>query len=70
VALFGDSADATMQRRQAAAVTRKLWLLCAHGLIIKVQKTHRYQVSAQGRRILTALLSAHAADTCRLAAAA
>ena len=68
-ALFGDTADDRLQRRQAAAVTRKLRLLCAHGLLIKVQKTHRYQVSAQGRRILTALLSAHAADANRLAAA-
>jgi hypothetical protein len=70
LALFGDATDQTVQRRQAAAVTRKLRLLRAHGLIVKVQKTHRYQVSAQGRRILTALLSAHAADTRRLADAA
>jgi len=45
-------------------------LLRAHGLIIQVQKTHRYQVSAPGRRILTALLAAHAADAAQLAAAA
>jgi hypothetical protein len=70
LALFGEAADATEQRRQAAAVTRKLRLLRAHGIIIKVQKTHRYQVSAQGRRILTALSAAHAADANRLAAAA
>lgn len=70
VALFGATADATQQRRQSAAVTRKLRLLRAHGLIIKVHKTHRYQISAQGRPILTALLSAHAADATRLAAAA
>jgi hypothetical protein len=70
LALFGEPADETVQRRQAGAVTRKLRLLRAHGLIIKVQKTHRYQVSAQGRRILTALLLAHAADADRLAAAA
>jgi hypothetical protein len=70
LALYGNSTDQTEQRRQAAAVTRKLRLLRAHGLIIKIQKTHRYQVSAQGRRILTALLSAHAADADRLAAAA
>jgi len=69
-ALYGTSADSTDLRRQSAAVTRKLRLLRAHGLIVKVQKTHRYQVSAEGRRILTALLSAHAADTNRLAAAA
>ena len=70
LALFGDSVDDAARRRQSAAVTRKLRLLRAHGLIIKVQKTHRYQVGAEGRRILTALLSAHAADARRLADAA
>ena len=70
VALFGEAADQAEQRRQSAAVTRKLRLLRAHGIISKIQKTHRYQLSAQGRRIVTALLSAHAADADRLAAAA
>jgi hypothetical protein len=69
VALFGATADETVQRRQASSVTRQLRLLRAHGLILKVQKTHRYQISAQGRRVLSALLSAQAADTNRLAAA-
>jgi hypothetical protein len=69
VALYGDTADETVQRRQAARVTRQLRLLRAHGLILKVQKTHRYQLSAQGRRVLSALLSAHAADASRLATA-
>jgi len=70
VACFGATDDASRQRQQSAAVTRQLRLLRAHGLIIKVQKTHRYQVSAHGRRVLTALLSAHTADATRLAAAA
>jgi hypothetical protein len=70
VALFGEPADETEQRRQSAAVTRKLRLLRAHGIIIKIQKTHRYQISAQGRRVVTALLAAHAADANRLAATA
>lgn len=69
-ALFGETADQTERRRQSAAVTRKLHLLRAHGIIIKIQKTHRYQLSAQGRRIVTTLLSAHVADADRLAAAA
>jgi hypothetical protein len=69
-ALLGEASDAATRRRQSAAVTRQLRLLRAHGLIIRVQKTHRYQVSAEGRRILTALLSAHAADATRLAASA
>lgn len=66
-ALYGAAADPTAQRRQSAAVTRKLRLLRAHGLILKVQKTQRYQVTAAGRRILTALLTAYAADASRLA---
>jgi hypothetical protein len=70
VALFGQTDDAALRRKQAAAVTRQLRLLRAHGLLIKVPKTQRYQVSAAGRRILTALLSAQAADASRLAAAA
>jgi hypothetical protein len=70
LALFGEAADDSVRRRQAASVTRKLRLLRAHGLIIKVQKTHRYQLSAEGRRVVTALLSAHAADAARLAQAA
>jgi hypothetical protein len=70
LALYGPAADKATQRRQSAAVTRRFALLRAHGLILKVQKTHRYQVTAEGRRILTALLSAHAADASRLASAA
>lgn len=70
IAGFGESDDASLRRKQAALVTRQLRLLRAHGLIVKVQKTHRYQVSAQGRRVLTALLSAYAADATRLAATA
>ena len=70
VALYGAAADALTVRRQSARVTRQLRLLRAHRLIIKVQKTHRYQLSAEGRRVVTALLSAHAADATRLAAAA
>jgi hypothetical protein len=32
-------------------MTRKLALLRAHGLIVKVQKTHRYRLSAEGQRV-------------------
>jgi hypothetical protein len=68
-ALYGEPANEAEQHRQASSVTRQLRLLRAHGIINKIQKTHRYQVSVQGRRIVTALLSAHAADATRLAAA-
>ena len=61
--------DERVQRQQAAAMTRKLALLRAHGLIVKVQKTHRYRLSAAGQRITTALLAAYEADVTRLASA-
>ena len=58
------------QKRQAAAVTRKLRLLRAHGLIRKVSGTHRYVVTERGRQIMTALLVARQADTAQLTAMA
>jgi hypothetical protein len=70
VALHGETEDDDQRRRQAAAVTRQLALLRAHGVIIKVPKTHRYQLSASGRRIVTALLAAHASDVNHLMASA
>ncbi len=57
-------------KRQAAKVTRLLRLLRAHGVIAKVPKTHRYQVSAEGRRRVTALLAARHASTEKLLKAA
>lgn len=54
------------QRRQAARVTRRLALLRAHGLIKKVSGTHRWQVTTQGRRLITALLAARQADVDQL----
>jgi hypothetical protein len=62
--LFGADADSTtVQRQRSAAVTRKLRLLRAHGLIHKVPRTHRYVVSDHGRTTITALLAARNAST-------
>ena len=70
--LFSDAASATPEeaKRQAAKVTRLLGLLRAHGVIAKVSKTHRYQVSPGGRNKVTALLAARQADTEQLLKAA
>jgi hypothetical protein len=70
--LFGDAAAATPAeaQRQAAKVTRLLCLLRAHGVITKVPKTHRYQVSARGRQKVAALLAARQANTEQLLKAA
>jgi hypothetical protein len=71
VLLFGEpAADATERRRQSAAVTRRLRLLRAHGLIHKVPKTHRYQLSPHGREIINALLAARQASIAKLTQAA
>jgi hypothetical protein len=64
--LYGDSDDPVERRKQGAAITRLLALLRAHGLIVKVPKSHRYNLSAASKRIVTALLAAHAADSARL----
>lgn len=65
--LYGpDPPDAVEKRRRSAAVTRKLRLVRAHGLIRKVPKTHRYVVSEAGRRTITALLAARNANADQL----
>ena len=63
VLLFPDTGKSKQEeRRCAGAITRKLLLLRAHGLIRKVQGTHRYQLTLKGRTATTALLVASNAD--------
>jgi hypothetical protein len=64
--LFGPTHDRAEQRRQAAAVTRKLALLRAHGLLKKIPGTHRWVLTEQGRPIVTALLAARHASVDQL----
>jgi hypothetical protein len=54
------------RRRRAAAVTRKLRLLRAHGLLKKVSGTHRYVLTTTGRELVTALLAARKANVEKL----
>jgi hypothetical protein len=65
-ALYGKTEDASQRRRQSAAMTRLLSLLRCHGLIVKVNQSHRYHLSASGRRTVTALLKAHECDVSHL----
>ena len=60
--LYPGDHPAIQRRRQSAAITRKLALLRVHGLLRKVSGSHRYVLSPNGRRILTALLAARHAD--------
>jgi hypothetical protein len=66
--LFQKPKDKTQERKQSAAVTRKMRLLRAHGLIHKIAKTHRYQISPLGTEVINALLTARQASSAKLAA--
>jgi hypothetical protein len=57
-------------KRQSTKVTRLLRLLRAHGLIAKIAKTHRYQMSEKGTARVSALLAARRANTKQLLQAA
>ena len=53
-------------RRRSAAVSRKLRLLRAHGLIQKVPRTHRYHVTQAGRLAIVAVLATQRASLAQL----
>ena len=56
--LYGAEAETPAERRRrSAAISRKLRLLRAHGLIQKVPRTHRYHMTDAGRTILVAVLT-------------
>ena len=57
-------------RRRSAWVSRKLRLLRAHGLITKINGTHRYRLTRAGRTITTAILTALRATVRQLMPAA
>jgi hypothetical protein len=52
-----EAKEVTERRRRSAHVTHLLRLLRAHGLLEKVPGTHRYQVSAEARTKIHALLA-------------
>jgi hypothetical protein len=47
------------RRRRSSVISRKLRILRAHGLIQKVPKTHRYQITAAGQIAISAILTMH-----------
>jgi hypothetical protein len=64
--LYGVATEAKERRRQSAAITRRLALLRAHKLLKKVTGTHRWVLTEQGRRVITALLTARQASVDQL----
>jgi hypothetical protein len=45
------------RRRRSSATSRKLRMLRAHGIVRKIPRTHRYQLTDAGRTILLAVLT-------------
>jgi hypothetical protein len=68
--LHGEGRDEAVRHRQAAAVTRLLGILRAHGLIKKVPRTHRYLLTTEGTSVIPALLAANNATLQQLTSAA
>jgi hypothetical protein len=64
--LFGEKAG----KKESAAVTRKVRLLRAHGLVSKVPSTHRYLLTDKARQACAAILHARQANTAALLALA
>lgn len=60
------SSQPAEQKRQSGAISRKLALLRAHGLIRKVPHTHRYTLTDFGRETITAILAAQNANSLKL----
>ena len=64
--LHGATSNLAERKRRAARVTRAFALLRAHRLIQKITGTHRYRVTARGRDIITAIMSARQASVPQL----
>ena len=54
--LFPELKEKEDVKKASSKITRYLWLLRAHGLIRKIPKTHRYQLTDSGRKIIPAVL--------------
>jgi hypothetical protein len=69
--IYPDSAKSPdNERKYAAKITRAIRLLRAHGLIKKIPRTHRYQLSKKGRTAITAIIAAKHASVEQLTKAA
>jgi hypothetical protein len=69
IKLYGESHDRNQQRREAGKISRKFAILRAHGLIKKIQRTHRYLLTETGVKAISAILSARQTSLSQLTAA-
>ena len=63
--LFPPTEDKKEERRQSAKISRLLRLMRAHGIIKKMPKSHRYQLTAKGTKLLGILngISRHTVES-------
>ena len=66
----GQATNAAEGKRRCAAMSRKLRMLRAHGLIKKVSHTHRYHLTDDGRVAIAAISAAQRATVAQLSKAA
>lgn len=59
-------ADPDQRRKYMAKLSRQLRLLRAHGVISKIEGTHRYSITKLGRTLITAVTTALAASVAKL----
>lgn len=64
------SLDLKQKRQRSAAISRKLRLLVAHGLLNKLPKSYRYQLTTAGRLAISAILTIQQTSMAVLAKAA
>ena len=64
--LTKESSDAGETRRLSNAIGRRLRLLRAHGLIRRLPRTHRYQLTTKGMSLAAALAAANEANASAL----
>ena len=70
-ALFGKASPKSPEtKKRSGQVTRRLQLLRAHGLIRKIPKSHRYQATAAGKKLASAMAYAEGASLKALSQAA
>ena len=62
-ALYAKRDDPAEQKRCSGKTSRRLRLLRAHGLIRKIPRANRYQLTPKGRKVAAAVLAASSANT-------
>jgi hypothetical protein len=61
--LYGKAKSPAEQKRLSGKTSRRLRLLRAHGLIRKIPRANRHQLTEKGRKVVAVVLAASSANT-------